>query len=212
MLEYCEQSDLYSYGLPRGGLSNPARLVDRTSASADTFTLDQHALSDGDPVQFRAESGGTLPDPIVEGTEYFAIYVNDNVFQVSATLGGAAVTLTTAGEDVLVTANLPIAAAIDWASELINDMLPAHIVPLTAPYPAMITMVCAQLAAGKLMANQGNGPTDLAETVKYAQARLERWGKGVPIRGTNAPDRHNLAVAASAAYKDSRGWRTDETI
>jgi len=212
MLSYCETADLYSYGLPRGALANPARRVATVLPAADTLTLDQHGFSDGDPVRFRVESGGTMPDPLVEGTEYFAVRVNDNDFSVSATAGGAAINLTTAGGDVLAIAYIPFASAIAWASEMVNDMLPAHVVPLESPYPEIVIMTAAELAVGKLMARQGNAPADLAATVAAAQRRLERWNRGVPIRGTNAPPRHNLTVSAGRAYNDSTGWRTNESI
>lgn len=212
MVAYCNSSDLYSYGLPRGGLSNPARLVDSVTTASNILTLDQHGFSTDDPVRFRVESGGAMPDPLAEGTEYFAVYVNDNDFSVAATSGGSAIALTTTGEDVLVVAEIPFAETIAWASEMINDMLPAHIVPIEAPYPEIVVMTCAELAAGKLMARQGNSPSDLSRTVADAQKRLERWGKGVPIRGENAPTRHNLSVSAGRAYNDSTGWRTNESI
>lgn len=212
MVAYCENSDLYSYGLPRGGLSNPARLVESVTTASNILTLDQHGFSTDDSVRFRVEPGGSMPDPLVENTEYFAVYVNDNDFSVALTSGGSAVDLTTAGKDILVVAEIPFASTIAWASEMINDMLPAHVVPLEEPYPEIVIMTCAELAAGKLMARQGNSPSDLSSVVANAQKRLERWGKGVPIRGTDAPTRHNLSVSAGRAYNDSTGWRTNESI
>ena len=87
---YCERSDVFRW-FPRGGVSNPARFVSAVSAASETLTVDGHGLQLNDEVTFRAESGGTLPSPLVAGTTYYAIPVTDSTFQVSATSGGAAV-------------------------------------------------------------------------------------------------------------------------
>lgn len=211
---YCDTADLYSYGLPRGGLANPGRLIASISAGADTFALDGHGLSTGDPVAFRAESGGTLPDPIVEATTYYAIAVSDDTFSVSVAVDGAAINLTTAGTYVLAIVPLPIARAIGWASTQIDDMLPAHLVPLEAPYPPTVVMTAAELAAGKLGYFTGLESRSLSAVFDAAQKRLARWAKGVPLRGVNTPTASNLAASsAGAARLDRRGWSNcDGTI
>jgi hypothetical protein len=210
--EYCTIADLYSYGLPRGGLPNPARLVDEVSAADDTFALDEHGFQTGDELTLRADSiDGVLPAGTAENTTYYAIRVTDNVFKVAASAGGTAVNLTSAGNRVLVAAPIPYTSAIQWASEIINDMLPAHLVPLET-VPEIVRMTAAELAVGKLMSRQGAAPTLLSDAVSAAQERLKRWGRGVPLRGPNAPKRANLAARASAGYRDARGWRSDDTI
>ena len=50
----------------------------------------------GTPVTF-SNSAGALPAPLVAGTTYYVVAVANNNIQVSATKGGAAITLTTAG-------------------------------------------------------------------------------------------------------------------
>ena len=40
-------------------------------------TLDEHAFATNDPLTFRAQAGGSLPAPLVEGTTYYAIEVDD---------------------------------------------------------------------------------------------------------------------------------------
>lgn len=210
--EYCTVSDLYTYGLPRGGLPNPARLLDEVNASANTFILDEHGFADGDAVTFRADSiDGEMPTGITENTTYYAIRVTDNVFQVSVTANGSALDVTSAGNRVLVASSIPYVGAIQWASAIINDMLPAHLVPLET-VPDIVVMTAAELAIGKLMARQGAAPTLLSNAVTAAQDRLKRWSKGVPLRGPDAPKRANLSASASSSYLDSRGWRTPGTI
>ena len=211
--EYCTTSDLYTFGLPRGGLPNPARLVDDVDVASNTFALDEHGFVDGDEVTFRADSiDGAVPAGLTENVTYYALRVNDNVFRVSATSGGAAVDLTTAGNRVLVASPIPYRGAIQWASEIVNDMLPAHLVPLTAPIPELVRMTTAELAVGKLMARQGATPVSLSATVRDAQDRLKRWAKGVPLRGPDAPKRANLSAVASSGYLDAAGWKTSGTI
>lgn len=206
MSAYCNASDLYSHGLPPGGLPNPGRLLASVSADDDTLTLREHGLTDDDPVSFRAEGGGALPTPLTDGTTYYAIAVSDDVISVTDAPGGEAIDITAAGSRTLLIAPLPIAKAITWGAAMIENMLPAHLVPLIEPYPEIVRMTNAELAVGKLMTRQGASSTSLSEMVAAAQKRLERWGKGVPLRGENVPERANLAVSASAATRNSRGW------
>lgn len=204
---YCEQADLYSYGLPRGALRNPGRLVGSVSAVTDSIELDDHGLVTNGVVTFRAEAGGSLPSPLVAGVEYFAVPTTDSAFQVAAFEDGPAIDLTTAGSRVLAIVKLSKADAIAWGAALIDDMLPGHAVPLTAPYPPIVVMTNAELAASRLLALTGGLTKTLGEIVDAARKRLERWGRGVPIRGTNAPDAGNLAlVSAAVPVSDTRGW------
>jgi hypothetical protein len=172
--------------------------------------LDGHGFAEGAPVTVRAEAGGSLPSPLQAGVTYYVVPVGDDRISLSATAGGDAIDLTTVGENVLVIAPLPMAAAISYASALVDDMLPAHVVPLTAPFPPIVKATTAELAAAKLAAITGVKGANLSEATDAAQKRLERWGKGIPIRGTNAPGAANLAAngaSLSAAFNDARGWQ-----
>jgi hypothetical protein len=210
--EYCTVADLYNYGMARGGLPNPARLVDEVSATDNSFVLDEHGFSTGDEVVFRADAiDGAMPGGLSDNTTYYAIRVSDAVFQVAASASGSAVDLSSAGNRLLVAAPVPYASAIRWASEIVNDMLPAHIVPLET-VPELIRMTTAELAIGKLMSRQGAQATTLSTAVNAAQERLKRWGKGVPLRGPDAPPRANLSARMTTAVRDPRGWRDDGTI
>lgn len=205
---YCVRSDLYSFGLPRGTIPNPGRLVLSVDAAANTMTLGDHEFATGDPLVFRAEMGGSMPAPLIAGTRYYARAVTDGAFQVSATIGGAAIDLTTAGAEVLVSSPLPIEESIEWGAEVINQALVGHAVPLTAPYPPMVVMANAELAAGKLGLFSGGTSKSLTDMMARSTAQLQAWAKGVVLRGENtAPtERTNLAASASVPYSDSRGW------
>lgn len=207
---YCAESDLYDFGVPRGGIPNPGRLAAEPPASASTnaIELDGHGFTLNDPVSFRAEAGGSLPAPLVASTTYYAIPAGDSYFRVAAAPDGAAIDITTAGSGVVVLTPLPIAEAIEYASALIDDMLPAHAVPLEAPYPPIVVMTCAELAATKLAVRSGSASVSLSGTADVARKRLERWAQGVPLRGANTSGQTpaNLARSAVAPTLDSRGY------
>jgi hypothetical protein len=63
---------------------------------ADTINDVSHGRVNTDSVRFSVSTGGTLPAPLTTGTWYIINKTNDT-FQVSATPGGAAVDITTAG-------------------------------------------------------------------------------------------------------------------
>ena len=206
-MAYCDDADLYLYGLPRGAAGVEGRLVGAVDTDADTIELNAHGFTGGEVVTFRPESDGTLPSPLAEGVEYYAIEHSEHRFQVSLTSGGAALNLTAAGSNTVVLAQSPREAAREWATALIDDSLPAHLVPLDAPYPPIVRMTCAELANAKLGYASENRALSTIEDM--ARKRLERWAKGVPLRGENAPDPANLSASASVAVgtSDTRGWR-----
>ncbi len=208
MAGYCTRADLYSFGVPRGTIPNPGRLVLSVDAAANRVFLGDHGFSLNDPVSFRAEMGGALPSPLVAGVGYFAIPVTDDLFQVSAAADGPAIDFTTAGAEVLVISPLPIDPAIEWGKAVIDQALIAHAVPLEVPFPPIIVMTNAELAAAKLGYFSGGGSKSLADITAAAMARVEKWAKGVPLRGANvrSDDRTNLATSASVPYADRRGW------
>lgn len=205
-MAYCEPANLYQYGLPRGGLPNEGRLAGSVSVALNSIELDGHGFATDDTVRFRAEAGGSLPSPIAAETDYYVITVNDDRFSVSASIGGSAVDFTTAGSRVIVIAPLPLASACTWASRVLDDMLPAAVVPLTAPYPEIVVMTAAELAIWKLGTYTGAQSKSLTEMVDFAQKRIARWAKGAPVRGANAPESANLSASATANFTDSRGW------
>jgi hypothetical protein len=205
-LTYAEPSDLYAYGLQRGGVQNAGRLVASVNTTANTLTLDVHGFALNDPIRFRADAGGTLPAPLVEGTDYFAIPVGESTFSVAAAADGSAIDISAAGSRTLVIAPLPIESALNWASRLIDDMLAGHPVPLEAPIPEIVRMTCAELAAGKLQALRGVSSVSLTAMIDGAQKRLARWALGVPVRGEGAQQPAQLSASASVPYSDARGW------
>jgi hypothetical protein len=209
---YCTSDDLYAYGLPRGGLPNPAREIYEVLPGSDQIVLDGHGFGTDVPVSFRADAGGSLPSPLSENVTYYATGVTDSVFVVSATVGGATIDITTAGSRILVIQPLPVDGAIAWASAVVDDLVSSHPTPFAAPYPPIVVMTTAELAVGKLMSLTGRGSEKLTEAVDAAQKRLEKWGHGNPIRGSGTSDltHTNLGARATAACVDRRGWHRSD--
>lgn len=211
MTDYCESADLYDHGLPRGGLANPGRLIASVSTDTNVVTLDGHGFRSGAALLFRAEAGGSLPSPLVAGTTYYALPLTDSTFQVAATEGGDAIDLTTAGSNTVVSTPLAIGTAITWASAQVDDFLPAHVVPMTAPYPPTVVAVTAALAIAYLLTSTGSQSAEyIALKMAEGQKMLERWAKGIPLRGTNAPAPAGLAAVATSTTLDPRGWIAEE--
>jgi hypothetical protein len=206
-MAYCDLSDLFAYGLPRGALRNAGRLIGGVDTVANTIELDVHGLASGSVLSFRAEAGGAIPSPLVSGTRYYAVYVSESRFGVALTAGGPSIDLTTAGSRVVMIADLPEATVREWASRLVDDMLSGHVVPLEDPYPEIVRMTTAELAAGRLLTLAGLASKSLAEITDAAHARLSRWSRGALVRGASAPQSAALAASAASSYRDPRGWR-----
>lgn len=203
---YCTQADLHAYGLPRGSFSNPGRLVHAVSLSLSAFELGDHEFVDGDAVVLRAEAGGSVPSPLASGTTYYVLVIDSNRFRLSAAVGGSPITLLSSGSGIIVGSDLPYAGAIQWASRMIDDMIPAALVPLSAPYSEIVVMTAAELACGKLGFFTGVGGSSLSQTLDFCQKRLARWAKGVPIRGTSAPTPAHLAVSSTSLGQYQPAW------
>jgi hypothetical protein len=207
--DYCTPADLVTFGVPRGSIPNPGRVVASVNVTDNTITLDGHDLSDDLPIAFRAGPTGSLPAPLVAGTVYYAEPLDDTRFRVRASVGGAAIDLTTAGSIVLLLVPLDKGSAISFASRLLDNMMPAHVVPLDADaIPDVVRYTCAELAAWKLASMRGSASKSLTDMYTAADAVVKRWAKGVPVRGEPRADkRTNIAVSATAPYRDGSGWR-----
>jgi hypothetical protein len=221
-LPYCSFADLFAFGAPRGATPNPARPL--ASAVSDVCTLDQHGFETGDEIVFRPAGDGVMPSGLDAGVTYYAQYETEHTFRVRATASGAAIAFDDAEDPLVVIAPLARASFIAWADRMIDEMCPGQAIPFddVALYPGgvpeVIRMTSAELAAGKMAALSGSASRSLAETVDLAQKRLERWAKGLPVRGTPDATRTNLAASAPASSAsaalsatscaaDPRGWR-----
>jgi hypothetical protein len=150
-----------------------------------------------------------MPSGLTANTTYYAQAESAHTFKVRATPSGAALTFSDADDPILVVTALDRDSCIAWAGAVLEDMLPAHVMPLEDPIPPIIRMTCAELAAGKLLSTAGGASASLVDIVDKATKRLERWAKGVPLRASAdapAPPAAGLAASATAPFADRRGW------
>lgn len=196
MVAYVTENDVYSYALPRGSLGNPGRIVDSALASNSVITLSEHGYQTGTPITFNVTQGGLLASPLVAGTEYFAIYLTDSTFQVSATLNGPPITLTANAVSMIVQTDLPWAQVCEFYSRFADSFLPAEAVPLQAPYPISVVGVVAQLVARRMQILSGTTSASMEEVEASAAKQLERFAKnGLPVRdAATAQVQTNLSV------------------
>lgn len=211
MRVYATRRDVYAFGLPRGTLGSPARLVASSTAATDLLELEDHGFETGDRLLLRAVDGGSLSAPLVAGTVYFAIRVSDATFKISATDGGAPIDLTSDGVSMLVATELPFDRVLEFYSRWVEDCVPAHCVPfeqaVDGAYPTVITATVAELAAKKLQTLSGTSSVSVTEAEVAAREILKRWGQGIPIRDVRATAPSNLAVVSSnRTAGDPRGW------
>lgn len=207
---YCTLPDVVPF-LPAGGLPNPARAA-TASASGDYVECDGHQLADGDTVTFRAYDGGSLPGGLSEGTTYYVTVTSTSRFQVSTSSGGAVVNLTSAGVDFVFVAELPWAKWIDEAARDCDGIVAAycgsHVVPVIEPYPRVLVLANAELAAARGLKSTGGAAIDYSAALEAVQKRLAPWAKSLPLRGEARSNTYpaNLAITASAGAVDPRGW------
>lgn len=193
----------------RGSLTSSSRIVSSSSATTDTLELEGHGLETDDTLQLRAVEGGTLSAPLSATTTYYAIKVDDSRFKVAATAGGAAIDLTTSGVSMVLVVALPVDEVLEFYSRFVDGLLPAHAVPLTAPYPVTIVALVAELAAKRLQLIAGTSSESMKEIEIGAQAQLQRYAAGIPLRDSRATASTNKAIrdtAGSSTTGDARGW------
>ena len=83
---------------PAGASARRAFSVDAADVTANTITSAGHGLVNGNSVLVWATIGAALPTGLAEDTEYFVVGAATDTFQLSATLGGAAINITAIGD------------------------------------------------------------------------------------------------------------------
>lgn len=195
MTAYATRQDVYRYGLPRGALGNPGRLAASATAANDWIELQEHGFVLGDALTVRAADGGSLPAPLVAGVVYYAIPLTDSTFQVSATPTGGPIAFTTDGVSVIVGADLPIDQLLERYSRFADGFIPAHVVPLPAPYPVTVVAVVAELTAHRLQILSGMSSESMVSIEASAAKQLERWAATLPVRDATNAAPANLAIS-----------------
>lgn len=210
MSAYCTQSNAYDW-IPPGTGQDVALLVSRVNTTTETLTVNGHGLADDDPVQFRAEAGGTLPTGIVEGTTYYAIVITDSTFQIATAAGGSAVNLGGTATNLLMIAPHPWTRWIEEESATLDCSLPEHVVPLTET-PAIVRKYVGAMVAKRACIRSGKSSAALdGELRDFIRPELALWRKGIPILGATVPEAAGLATyGGSTTETDPRGWTSTD--
>jgi hypothetical protein len=87
-----------SFKVQMSGECGVSSVVTISQATPGVVTWTAHGLANGTAVTF--STTGVLPAPLVPDTIYFVVGAAANTFQVSATVGGAAINTTVAGSGV----------------------------------------------------------------------------------------------------------------
>ena len=80
--------------------NNTSEVITAVDISAETLTSNSHAFTNGDRVRV-ASIGGANPGGLTAGQTFFVVGATANTFQLSATLGGAAVDITDTGSGTI---------------------------------------------------------------------------------------------------------------
>lgn len=172
------------------------------------LTLDGHGLETDDEVTVRAAEGGTLASPFSEGTVYYAIRLTNATFKLAATVGGAAINVTSDGVEMIVSKEPSYDDIIEFVSRWADGFLPAHLVPLgvSEDVHPLVKGVVADVAAKRILNINGQASAAVDEAEKSGRAILERYAAGLPLRGASVPARTNLAISSKQTGADDRGW------
>jgi hypothetical protein len=186
-VSYSTDADVLPF-LPSGGLPNAARVA-RANATTDQIELDQHGFAAEQAVEFSADADYSVPGGLTAGTTYYVVAVSTSRFKVSATPGGSAIDLTSAGDNFAVWSELPFEAWRTWAQSIVDGLLPPHVVPIVpddnGDYPAVVVASEAELAAAKGLSVTGGAEIDLGAKIDAIRIRLKDWAKGIPLRGAD---------------------------
>jgi hypothetical protein len=209
-IAYATRKDVYDFGLPRGTVGLPPRIVASATAATDILELNDHGFDTDDVVRVRAPDGSDLPAPLDAATTYFVLSVSDTEFQLSLTKGGDVVDITEDGDGFLAWTPLPFDRVLEWASRFVDPFIPAHAVPLEQPIPMSVVGAVAALAAKTLQRISGDTSVSVSDAEQTAMAQMQRWAAGVPLRDATATRPTNCAVAAPIP-RDRGGqvWRRD---
>jgi hypothetical protein len=176
-------AEFYSLGVRAEALVSRARPVESVLVDGSALVIPRHGAALGTPGRLRAiGADSALPEPLVDGTTYYAIPVSGDALQVSATDGGAAVTLLDQGsgrlewvEDI----EPKIEEALEHWTGVWDEAKRSHGGPWTT-YPRVAKQVIAILAADQLLRTHGrmspeSQPSEqYLDQVRWARRELER--------------------------------------
>jgi hypothetical protein len=207
---YCTKQDALDW-LGGGAIRSEARLLAAVDVGSNTLTLDSHALATGRPLRFRVEDGGSIMDPLAVAVEYYSIELTDSTFQVSATPGGPAIDITTAGDRVSVIRVVPWQEYILDESAKIDEDFIGNAPVGDGDVPRIIKHYASGMVIERALVFSGAGVDEaLEKRLQRIHDDYERYRAGKPLRAPEKPPATNTAASGprlSASAADARGWR-----
>lgn len=196
---YCDREDVYRQA-PRGSLTEPARLVAAVDASANTITVNGHALREDDEISFRlGADDGEIIAGLAVGTTYYAEPITESTFKVRAAAGGAEVNLTAEGTNVMlvVSRGPDIDDEIRAASRLFDGAVVGHEVPFAEPIPDEVRLWVAKIAAFNTLDSLGKTTPQMVARNASILEQLKTLAKGVRLRDPEATTQTKIARGRS---------------
>ncbi len=206
---YCTRSDV-TRRLTPGALMTIAGPVASSLAASNVISYDGHGFETNDPVTVRAVPGGTLSAPLVAGVTYYVIRLTNSDFELSETVDGPAIDITTDAVSMVVARDPDFDLWIEFYSRWADSSLPGHLVPLgrnNVPVHPLVRGLVADMVAERMFNISGQPSSEAMKALEIATAaQLTRFAAGMPLRGAPATASANLAVTVAAGTMDPRGW------
>jgi hypothetical protein len=196
-MAYAQRSDLYLYGVPRGALVAPG-LRTSVAPAGSSITIAGHGFETNDALVLRADPGATLPAPLVDGTTYYAIRIDDATLSLAPAPSGGAITMTTGLVGTMTRSpslDAAIQAELNDASHVVDDKVP-HLVPLPQPYPTRVIAITARLAAYNILCLIGRRNDATLALKLDALADLNRYAQGLAMQDANALQPEQMAMGS----------------
>lgn len=102
------------------------------NSTTDVFTAVGHPFANDDIVRVTVAAGATLPAGLAVETDYYIIDNATDVFSLSATLGGAAIDITTNGTGVFKVAKTDAALVFDGGSPNPLEIISGQLIQITS--------------------------------------------------------------------------------
>ncbi len=226
---YCTRANVYAW-IPAAAFVRAPKTIEAVDAAADMLTLRGHGLVADRPVRFAIDgapapvlgvAAAALPGGLSASSVVYAQPLSEDLFQIAATAGGAAIDITSAGSGrfgLIVGHEPDLDEQILNASAWIDVHIPAAKTPVPAVngvYPRILEQLAARFAArwmltgfGLQNANYKDSAAAVEKMGDVDQATLNGWKNGAPVPWLTTVDATpNVAEAGARSWSlASRGW------
>jgi hypothetical protein len=196
-VSYSTRDDVFTFGLAAMAFVARPRPAEAVDISTATVRIKAHGLSTLDVITFEVTSGGSLPTSISAARVYCPLPASFDLFRISLTQGGAAISSWASagsGWGIAVDPSRMLDAQNEAQAAIIDEHLTAHappiqVDPITGLYPMVLRVVNARLTARAAIRSRiFDNPAyrecvdSLMATEEQDWEMLDRWIKGKPIQ------------------------------